>query len=396
LSLPELGFDTVVVRFGGEIGIKAEWTRKLYERRLITNIKATLKHHTISYTGFIKKFGRLYIKTTQAQETAEKLSKVLGITSLSPALETTSNLKNILNVGVHLAKLRFKKGKSFAVLCRRVGKHLYTSQDVCRQVGHSILTQLPQLNLRVDLSHPKQVLHIEVREDKAYVFTDTIKGVAGLPLGTQPKVVCLLKGDISSTVACWMTMKRGCPPILVYFENGAFGKKLGIKRVIDTAQRLMDWSTGFPRKLCIVEYSQSSQRIAHKCPLELRDFLCKRMMLRIAQHIAVKESAEGIVTGDTLGKKATQTLHAFRIQDEAVREYPVHRPLIGLDTKDIKEIAQRISLEKTNLREVKNKKAIKKTQTTAINLEDIKQIEKEQSIEQIAEDALKSINILKF
>jgi len=395
LPLSEPRFDTVIVRFGGEIGIKADWTRKLYERRLITNIKAVLKKHTISYAEFVRKFGRLYIKTAQAEETAEKLGRVFGVSSLSPALETTSNLNDILNLSIRLAGSRFKKGKSFAVRCHRVGKHPYTSQDVCRQVGHNILTQLPQLNLRVDLTHPEQTLHVEVREDRAYVFTDTIKGAGGLPLGTQPKIVCLLRDDTSSAVACWMTMKRGCPAILVHFENGMLTNRLGVERIKDTAQRLMEWSTGFPRTLYVMQLGRNFQRLSQKHSPELSSLLCKRSMLYVAQGIAKMKNAEGIVTGDSLGKQASQTLHAFRIQDEAAKDYPIYRPLLGLDAPDIEEIAQKIGFEEATFHGVKSKVDVKEAQIPTIKLEIIKQVEKEMNIERIVEDALKSLKILK-
>jgi len=392
LPLSELRFDTVVVRFGGEIGIKASWTRKLYERRLITNIKASLKHHAISQIRFVRRFGRLYIKTTRAEETAEKLSKVFGVSSLSPALEATSNLNEILNVSIRLVGLKFKKGKSFAVRCHRVGKHPYTSQDVCRQIGHSILTSLPKLNLQVDLTHPDQTLQVEVREDKAYVFTDTLKGPGGLPLGTQPKLVCLLKGDASSTLACWMTMKRGCPAIMVYFENDVSAKKQGVEKTITAAQRLMECSIGFPRKLYVIEHYQNFQK--HQPALS--NLLSKRLMLYIAQDIARRKRAEGIVTGDMLGKKRSQTLHAFRLQDEVAKNYPVYRPLLGLDAYDVEEIAQRIGLQETIHHEIKSKEELKEAQISAIKLEDVKLIEKELNVEKMAEDAIKSLKVLKM
>jgi len=393
--LSENVFDTVIVRFGGEIGIKADWTRKLYERRLIHNIKAVQKKHGLSYTRFIRKFGRLYIKTAQAEETAEKLRKVLGVSSLSPALETTSNLNDILNLSVRLAHSSFRKAQSFAVRCRRIGKHSYTSQDICRQVGHRIITSLQELNLRVDLTHPEKTLHVEVRENKAYVFTDITKAAGGLPLGTQPKLVCLLKGDASSAVACWMTMKRGCPSILVYFENGVMTKKLGIKRVTYAAQRLMEWSTGFPRKLYVMGLDQNFQKLIEKLP-ELGDILCKRLMLHIAQAIARMKKAEGIVTGDSLGKMANQTLHALIIQDKAVKDYPIYRPALGLDEQEIGELAEKVGLGRIILRERKSKAKVKVTRKPKINLEDIKRIEKELNIEKTVENALKSLKVLRL
>ena len=392
---PEPRFDTVVVRFGGEIGIKAQWTRKLYERRLIANIKAVMKQYAISYAGFNRRFGRLYIKTAQAEETARRLSRVFGVSSLSPTLETTSNLDDILNVSVALADSRFRKGKNFAVQCHRVGKHPYASKDVCQQVGHEIMTSLPKLNLQVDLTHPDQNLNIEVREDKAYVFTDTIKGADGLPLGTQPKLVSLLKGDASSAVASWMTMKRGCPALLVHFKNDVLTNKLSVERMVHTAQSLMEWSTGFPRKLYVIEHRENFQKFTQKYPVALSNLLCKRLMLSIAQDIAKMKKAEGIVTGDSLGKKANQTLHAFKMQDEAAKDLPIYRPLLGLNTHDIEEIAKRIDLEESTLHEVKGKKEVKEAQRAAIRLEDIRQIEKELNTEKMIANALKSLTIVR-
>lgn len=393
--MTDQAFDTVIVRFGGEIGIKAAWTRKLYERRLIANIKAVLKHHNIPYTRLIRKFGRLYIKTLQADEAAEKLSSVFGVSSLSPAFETTSKLDDVVSVSIRLAGIRFQKGKRFAVRCHRVGKHPYTSQDVCRQVGQHILTSLPELNLRVDLTRPEQTIQVEVREEKAYAFTDTIKGTGGLPLGTQPKTVCLLKADVPSAVACWMTMKRGCPPLLVYFENDVVAGESAFEKVKAIAQRLMDWTIGFPRTLRIIQFGQNLKELVAKHPSEMSDLLCKRFLFRVAQRLAEMEKAEGIVTGDSLGKRATQTLHAFRIQDDALKNYPVYRPLLGFDAAEVEEFAKRIGLEDTVLKKEKNQSEVKRTKVTSIELEDIERIEDELNVEQMVEDALKTLGILR-
>lgn len=396
MSFSKREFDTVVVRFAGEIGIKAAWTRKLYERRLIANIKAVLKHHNLSYTRIVRKFGRLYIKTSQAEETAEKLGRVFGVSSLSPALETTSNLNSIIDVSISTTRGKFKKGKSFAVRCHRVGKHSYTSQEVCRQVGHKILDSFPELDLQVDLTRPEQTLQIEVREDKAYVFTDTVKGVGGLPLGTQPKTLCLLKGDVFSMVACWMTMKRGSPPLLVHFENDTSPTKVNSERVLNTAQKLMEWSTGFPKNRYIIEYKKGFQKISQIQPPILNNLLFKRLMFRVAQSIARMKNAEGIVTGEMLGIKASQKLHIFKIEDEVAREYPIYRPLLGLDTSHIEEIARRIGLEETALYELESEEEISKARMPVLKLEDIKRTEKKLNIEKMVEEALKSLRVEKI
>lgn len=388
-------FDTVVVRFGGEIGIKAAWTRRLYERRLAANIKAALKHHTVPYTRLVRKFGRFYVKTTLAEEVAEKLSRVFGVSSLSPAIETTSNLSDISSTSIILAKERFEKGNSFAVRCRRVGEHPFKSQEICQLVGQKILSDLRDLKLHVDLDYPKHTLQIEVREDNAYVFTDTTKGAAGLPLGTQPKTICLLKGDISSAVACWMTMKRGCPAVFVHFLNSSLSaKKSEADRTILKAQRLMDWSIGFPRKLYIIRQPQSFHKFIQKQPPHLGDLLCKRLLLRTAEGLAQMKKAEAIVTGDSVQGNPSQTLDAFRIQDDACRTYPILRPLLGLERRDIEEIAGRIGLPKTAPAESEFEVRAKTSEMVEINPREIERIEKEIDIQEIVREALKSLEVL--
>jgi len=384
-------FDTVIVRLGGEIGIKAPWTRKHYERRLASNIKATLKHYKISYSTLIRKSGRLYIKTRQAEDTAEKLRHIFGVSSLSPATETSSNLNDVLNESLALAKSGFAHGKSFAVRCHRVGKHEYTSQNLCAQVGKLILTSLPELELRVDLKHPEQSLQVEVRDKNAYLFTKTIKGVGGLPLGTQPKLVCLLKSDMQSATACWMTMKRGCPPILVHVENSILRRHKGISDVKRAAQVLMEWNTGFPRKLRVARYRYDLTSIPKEYTRELAELVRKRLMLRTAQRIAEIENAEGIVTGDWIPRRAAHTIHFFRIQDEAVKGFPVYRPLIGLNEAETEAIRDTIGLSKTAKEEL-----VRTESEVTVKLAEIKKAESRLSLDEVVEDSVKSLYTLKL
>jgi len=382
-------FDTLIVRFGGEIGIKALWTRKQYERRLSNNIKAVLKHFKTPYSVFVKKAGRLYIKTRQAERAAGKISRVFGVSSMSPAIETSSNLKDMLEIGSRLARSRFARKKSFAVCCRRIGNHQYTSQDICALVGERILTSLPEFKLRVDLRHPEQTLEVEVRDEKAYLFTNIIKGVGGLPLGTQPKLVCLLNGDVLSTVACWMTMKRGCPPILVHVEDDAIRRQENINKVKKTSQALMKWNIGFPRRLRATAYHRKLKKSLGKYPSWLRALMRKRLILRIAQQIAEAEHAEGIVTGDFVVEgESTQAVHSFTVQDEAVKGFPIYRPLIGLDEAEIASLAKTIGLTKTMRRTV-GRRELEAAAELGIEI-----AEHELSIEEVVEKSVKSMRQL--
>jgi len=396
LNKPEPRFDTVIIRLGGEIGIKAAWTRKLYERRLICNIKAVLKNHTIPYEALTRKFGRLYLRTSHAQYASQKLAKVFGISSISPALETTSKLGDISNSSVHIIGSKLRNGSSFAVRCRRVGKHSYTSQDVCCEVGRRILAAHPNLNLQVDLTHPEVTLGVEVREDKAFIFTDTIQGEGGLPLGTQPKLVCLLKSDVNSNVACWLTMKRGCQAVLVHFDNSQIPEKNSLHLALSHAEALSEWMIGFPAKLKVISNSQNLAEIIEKCPRDLTNLLCKRLMFRIAKRIADIKRAEGIVTGETLGDKTGLTPHDFRVEDEAVKNYPIYRPLQGFDKSEIKQLALKLGIQETSTPIIRKEKAVSRKQkhVTPAKLEDVKHAEQNLKTDKMVEKSIKTLRTL--
>jgi thiamine biosynthesis protein ThiI len=386
----EQRFDTVVIRLGGEIGIKAAWTRKLYERRLIANIKAVLKYHAIPYEALNRRFGRLYLKTSKAQSASEKLMKVFGVSSVSPAIETTSKLSDIIDKSVQIAGSTFKKKSSFAVRCRRVGKHAYTSQDVCREVGRQVLNAYSKQGLRVNLKSPDVTLSIEVREDKAYIFTDALQGVGGLPLGTQPKVVSLLNGDMSLLVACWMVMKRGCPVLPLHFDETPFNNE-STNQALKSAKTLFEWTIGFPRNVYIVSHGPNLAQIEQNCQKKLRDVLSKRVMYRVAKRLAEIEHAEGVVTGESLNKPASEALHVLSLQDEAAKHFPVYRPLTGLDASEIDDLARKIGTF-----ELSSGQKMKKSEATReiIKLKEVKEAELRLNMDEMVEASLKSLRTI--
>ena len=384
-------FDTVIVRFGGEIGIKAPFTRKQYERRLNTNIKASLKHHAVPYSALSRIPGRLYIRTNCAEETAQKLSQVFGISSLSPAFATSSDLVEILDATARLANRCFKQRESFAVRCHRVGKHPYSSQEICARVGEHILSSLQKLKLTVDLTHPKRTLQLEIRDRKAYLFTDVVKGAGGLPLGTQPKLICLLEDDARSAVACWMTMKRGCPQVLVNISADLIASRKEARRSEKIAETLMEWSIGFPARLRIARLNRSVEKTLEKHPPELALIVRKRLAFRIAQRIAEATRAEGIVTGDSLGKNPAHSVHCFKILDEAVKGLPVYRPLLGLDDDEIASKAKNIGFVKTLMR-----KADQPRVEAAMELGRVREIEHKLDSEKIIDDTIRSIKTIEL
>jgi len=376
------------------MGIKAAWTRKLYERRLIKNIRATLKRHAISYAVLTRRFGRLYLKTPQAGIASQKLASVFGISSLSPALQTTSELSDIVEESVFLAGQRLQKGNSFAVRCRRVGKHAYTSTEVCRLVGRKILDTSSNLHLRVDLKSPDVTIGIEIRESEAFIFADVIKGVGGLPLGTQPKVVCLLDENVNSSVACWLVMKRGCPILPIYFDNSPFSDDEATKLTLKAARVLFNWAAGFSRKVYVIPNGRNLTEIRRKCPKELTQVVSKRLMYCIAERVAETERAEGIVSGESLGEPPDQTLRNIRLIDEAVKLYPVHRPLIGLAEAEVEQLAKKIGVHDTALKKMRRHEKIRNKAVRIITLKDVKTTENKFNIGKMVEASAKSLRVV--
>jgi len=386
--------DSIIVRYGGEIGIKGEWTRRTYERRLRNNIENVLNYNKIKYTNVIKKYGRIYLKTSITKEASLKLSKVFGISSLSPAFETTSKISDVVTKSLFVANSALHRGNTFAVRCRRVGDHPYTSLDICREVGHQILTKLSELDLRVDLENPDVEVGIEIREDRAFIYTETIKGVGGLPLGTQPKAVCLLSGGIDSPVAYWLIMKRGCPIVPIYFDNTSFTDESTTERALNAAKVLFDWAIGFQRRMYVVPHGQTLTELKEKCNERLTCILCKRMMYRVAERIADMEGAEGIVTGDAVGEQASQTLRNLRVLTTAAVKYPIHRPLLGFDKTETEQIARKIGTYEVSTQRAKECTAFPRKPTTSADPQKLLEAEKELNIEEIVERSINSLRIV--
>jgi thiamine biosynthesis protein ThiI len=387
-------FDSVIIRLGGEIGIKAAWTRRTYERRLFGNIKNFLIQHKIPYSKIVRKYGRLYLKTSSPKEASVKLSKVFGVSSLSPAIETTSKLDDIILTSLPLAHSRLHKGNSFAVKCRRIGSHPYTSMKVCEEVGRRILNELSELGLRVDLKNPEVRLGIEIRDESAFLYTDTIAGAGGLPLGTQPKVVCLLSGGIDSPVACWLAMRRGCPIVPVYFDNAPFTDEKTTNRALNTAKVLFDWAIGFSNRVYVISHGQNLAEFKEKCPERLTCLLCKRMMYRIAEIIADLEGAEGIVTGEALGEQASQTLRNLRVLTSAAKKYPIHRPLLGFDKTETEELARKIGTYEISTQETKGCTAAPSKPATSADIQEVTEAEKKLDIEKMIEESYKTLKTI--
>jgi thiamine biosynthesis protein ThiI len=303
-------------------------------------------------------------------------------------------MENIVETAVKLATATIKSESSFAVRCRRVGKHQYSSMDVCKEVGKQVLQSLEDRNLRVNLKNPQFTVNIEVRDDNAYIFSENLKGAGGFPLGSQSKVVCLLSGGIDSAVACWLVMKRGCPTVPIYFDNAPLTDETTTAKALEVAKKLFEWSIGFPKRVYIVPHGKNLQAFAKDAPRKLTCLLCKRMMYRIAERIAETEKAEGIVTGEAIGEQASQTITNLSVLNEASAEYPIHRPLLGFDKTETTELARKIGTFEISTQKAKGCSAAPSKPSTKAKLELVKKAEEKFDIERMIEESVEAAKIV--
>jgi thiamine biosynthesis protein ThiI len=389
-------YDSVVIRFSGELCLKKHWTRKYYEKRLARNLKKMLKHYEVPYTKLVRRHGRFYLKTASAVEAVNRLARVFGISSVSPAIETSSKLDEVIDKSLFLAGIVLKKGDRFAVKCKRVGKQGYSSADVRKLLGQRVLDEFGEkLGLSVDLGNPDVTLGVEVRDDQAFLYSQVIEGVGGMPLGTQPKLVGLFSGGIDSAVGCWLVMKRGSPVVPVHFDISPFADETTKERALRVAEVLFSWAIGFSRKVYVVQHGENLKQIM-ETNRKYSCLLCKRMMYRIAERLADSLRAEGIVTGEAIGEQASQTLTNLRVLNSAVKKYPVHRPLLGFDKEETEAIARKIGTYKVSSKKAGACTAVPYQPSTKAKLEDVIKAEEKLDIEAMVERSLESIKIVEI
>jgi tRNA uracil 4-sulfurtransferase len=389
-------YDSVIVRFSGELWLKKKWTRKYYEKRLARNLKQTLKHYNIAYTELVRRHGRFYLKTGSAADAADKLARVFGISSVSPAVETSSELDDVIGKSLLLAGIELEKGNSFAVRCKRVGKQGYSSTDIRNLLGQRVLDEFGEkLGLRVDLDNPDVVLGVEVRNSQAFLYSQTIGAVGGMPLGVQPRLVGLFSGGTDSAVGCWLVMKRGSPVVPVYFDNSPFTDETVTERAYRVAEVLFSWAIGFPRKIYVVQHGENLKQIM-QTNRKYSCLLCKRMMYRVAERLAEQLHTEGIVTGEAIGEQASQTLTNLRVLSAAVKEYPVHRPLLGFDKEETEALARKIGTYRFSSNKAATCGAVPYQPSTKAKLEEVLKAEEKLDIDGMVERSLESIEIVEL
>ncbi|MCL7417173.1 MAG: tRNA sulfurtransferase [Halalkalicoccus sp.] len=332
------GADTVLVRYG-DIGVKSTKVQRDMERSLETNLRAMLDSRDVR--GEIDwQWSRPRIRTADPKGATTAACDTFGIVSASPAISTEPTIEAISEALVETADATEFEGP-FAVDARRAGErdaHPFTSEDIEREGGQAVWDTLEEPE--VDLEDPSQVFSVECRAEEAFVFTEKRAGPGGLPLGSQRPLVALLSGGIDSPVAAWEVMKRGAPVIPLYFDFETYGGVDHVARAVESARTLAEYTPNHEFDLRIAPAGAVADRLVGEVG-PTRMLSLRRFMLRVGERVADESGAAGIVTGEAIGQKSSQTSANLAVTDCAT-DLPVHRPLLTRDKQEIIAQARKI------------------------------------------------------
>ena len=334
----------ILVRYT-EIHLKG-LNRPFFEKKLIANMKSSLKGIPCK---IYHEQGRIYVHSVpddSFDEAIDRLRRVFGIHSLSPAYVVDKDWDNVVNTCYELMEKEIERsGKtSFKVFARRSDKHYFMNSDaINREMGGLMLERFPCLH--VDIHNPEIKLCIEIR-DSAYVYCEEIPCANGMPIGSAGKATLLISGGIDSPVAGYMMAKRGLILSAVHFYSYPYTSERARDKVVELAGLLSKYAG--PIRLFLVPFTDIQMKIYDECPEKETTVIMRRLMMKIAERIAVSEESRALITGEALGQVASQTLESLCVTNDAV-SMPVFRPLIGFDKDEIMELARKIGTYETSI-----------------------------------------------
>ena len=388
-------FTAFLIKYA-EIGIKGR-NRYLFEDALVHQIKFALKKCEGKFL-IHKTQGRIYVDAESEfdfDEVVGRLKTVFGISGICPVVyvEDEGFEKLCDTVIQYLADVYPDRNKTFKVAARRARKNYpKDSMTINMDMGEAILKAYPEM--KVDVHNPDIMLNIEIRE-KIYIYSEIIPGPGGMPVGTGGKAMLLLSGGIDSPVAGYMIAKRGVKIDAVYFHAPPYTSERAKQKVVDLA-RLVSRYTG-PIYLHVINFTDIQLYIYEKCPHEELTINMRRYMMRIAEHIAKETECLGLITGESIGQVASQTMASLVATNE-VCELPVYRPLIGFDKQEIVEVSEKIGTYETSIQPFEDCCTIfvAKHPVTKPNLNIIRRHEKnlDEKIEDLVKTALETDEVI--
>ena len=339
-------YDAFLIKYA-EIGIKGK-NRHVFEEALVRQIRIALRPCE-GHFNVIRTYGRVFVEAKSEfdfEEVTEALSHVFGIWGICPvAVHDLMPLEELSKTAAAFMREEYPQGShTFKVRTRRMNKEYpQDSLEINAELGHAVLEACP--NLSVDVHTPEVTLCVEIRE-KLYIYSQVIPGPGGLPVGVGGKCMLLLSGGIDSPVAGYMVAKRGVRIDAVYFNAPPYTSERALQKVVDLAREISVY-TG-PIRLHNIHFTEIQLYIYEQCPHDELTIIMRRYMMRIAERLAMENECLGLITGESIGQVASQTLAALAVTNE-VCTLPVFRPLIGFDKEEIVRVSKKIGTYETSI-----------------------------------------------
>jgi len=336
----------IILIKNGELTLKG-LNRFTFEDALITNIKRHLKE--LGAVKIKKAQSTIFIEPVDDdypfEEALDRMSTVFGIAAYSRCCVVKKDIDEILETCVPYLKPIMENIRTFKVEAKRSDKQFpLKSPEICREVGGKLLESYP--HLKVDVHNPDEIITVEIRDYAAYIRAGQLHGAGGLPVGTAGKAAILISGGIDSPVAAWTMAKRGLALDAIHFASPPYTSPRAELKVRTLLSKVAKYCGTI--KLGIVPFTKIQQEIGEKCPEEFFTLIMRRMMMRIAIKLAENQKCPALITGESLGQVASQTLPAIAVTD-SVATMPVLRPLIGMDKEEIVAISRKIDTFETSI-----------------------------------------------
>ena len=336
----------IILLKNGELALKG-LNRHTFENQLVKNMKQRL--HDLGKIRYVQSQSTIMVEPLDERvdldEAFRRLKKIFGIAGLSRCAAVEKNMDAILPAACEYLRDELMFAKTFKVEAKRSDKKFpFNSPQICMELGGVILENYP--HLRVDVHNPDLIVNVEVRDSYAYIHGNQHKGAGGMPVGSAGQAAILISGGIDSPVAAWMMAKRGLRLYGIHFASPPYTSQRAEMKVHTLLRQVSKYSGNIP--LCVVPFTHIQEEIKDNCPEDLFTIIMRRFMMRCAERIAKDQGCGALITGESVGQVASQTMPAIACTD-AVCEMPVFRPLIGMDKDEVIEISRKIDTFETSI-----------------------------------------------
>lgn len=385
----------IILIKNGELTLKG-LNRNSFEDILIKNMKKHL--NDLGRFEFTKSQSTIMVdpvdEDIDLDDAADRLSKVFGIAALSRACVCEKDFDSIRETAIQYLEEQLEDAKTFKVEAKRSDKKFpMKSPEICRETGGYILSKFH--HLKVDVHNPDMIVTVEVRDKYAFVRGNNIKGAGGMPTGTSGRAGILISGGIDSPVAAYMMAKRGIELCAIHFASPPYTSELAEMKVMELLKRVAKYAGTITTY--VVPFTKIQEAIRDLCPEEYFTIIMRRIMMMIAEKMAVKQNCSALITGESVGQVASQTMYALACTDCAVN-MPVFRPCIGMDKEEIISISRKIDTFETSIQPYEDCCTVftPKHPRTKPHLDELEAAEAALDIEDLVNDAVERIELVKL